>query len=155
VLYVSDRIPLTIVDDRGVHATRNDLAGVGQNVYVEILHEPGVPLAQAFFTSVFAHLASDDCAAGLSEGSGFGDLQQLLGTSVHQPYSSLVVYHHDAILDDVHEGVRTELLEKEIQRIDGFEGLLTEDAVLIHLLALLGVAVEIRDSSNLKWMETV
>jgi hypothetical protein len=93
------------MDDRGVHAARNDLACVGQDVYVEILHEPGVPLVQALFASAFAHLASDDFAAGLSECSGFGDLQQLLGTSVHQPYSSLFVDHDDAVLDDVHEGV--------------------------------------------------
>jgi hypothetical protein len=42
------------------------------------------------------------------------------------------------------------LLEKEIQGIDGFGGVLTEDVILTHLLALLGVAVDIRGLSNLR-----
>jgi hypothetical protein len=78
---------------------------VGQDVYVEILHEPGVPLMQALFASAFTHLASDDLTARLSEGSGFWDLKQLLSTSVHQPHSPFAVDYNDAVLDDVHEGV--------------------------------------------------
>jgi hypothetical protein len=97
-------------------------------------------MMQAMVAFVSAYVASEDVTAGLPDCFGFGDSQQFLGTSVHEPHIPVLVDHHDAILYHVPEWVGADLLQKDIQGIDSSGRLLTHSVSLTHWLALLGRA---------------